>query len=74
MTTAQRQMLRKRGLVETVIDQLKNVCQIEHTRHRSPINALANIFSGLIAYMLKPRKPSILQKKLPSPALLLMSN
>jgi hypothetical protein len=74
MTPAQRQMLKKRGLVETVIDQLKNVCQIEHTRHRSPINALVNVFSGLVAYALKPRKPSISQKILPWPALLLMSN
>ena len=50
------------------------VCQIEHTRHRSPINALVNVFSGLVAYALKPRKPSISQKILPWPTLLLMSN
>jgi hypothetical protein len=74
MTGSQKQLLKKRGLVETVIDQLKNVCQIEHTRHRSPINALVNILSGLVAYTLKPRKPSINQKKLPWPTLLLTSN
>lgn len=52
-------LLRKRGLIETVIDQLKNICHIDHTRHRSPDNFLANLVSGLTAYFFKPRKPSI---------------
>ena len=56
---AQKWFLNKRGIVESVIDQLKNICQIEHTRHRSPINALVNLISGFVAYQLKPRKPSI---------------
>ena len=47
---------------------------LKHTRHRSPINALENIFSGLVAYMLKPCKPSVNQKKLPWLPLLLISN
>ena len=42
-------LLRKRA-VETIIDQLKNVSQIEHSRHRSPINFLVNLLCGLIAY------------------------
>ena len=55
--------LAQRGIVETVIEQLKSICQIEHSRHRSPMNFLINIVAGLAAYCLKPRKPSI---KLPS--------
>jgi hypothetical protein len=50
--------LGKRGLVETVIDQLKNICQISHTRHRSPTNFVVNILGGLVAYAFKARKPS----------------
>jgi hypothetical protein len=33
-----RLMLRKRSIIETIIDQLKNISQIEHSRHRSPVN------------------------------------
>jgi len=43
-------LLRKRAIVETVIDQLKNISQIEHTRHHSPINFVVNVIAGLIAY------------------------
>lgn len=52
-------LLRKRSVIETVNDQLKNISEIEHTRHRSPANFMINLLSGLIAYMLKPAKPSI---------------
>lgn len=52
-------LLRKRSLIETVNDSLKNICQIEHTRHRSLHNFIANILSGLIAYSLLPKKPSL---------------
>ncbi len=52
-------LLRKRAVIETINDQLKNISQIEHTRHRSPINFLVNLFSGLVAYQLSPKKPSI---------------
>lgn len=52
-------LLRKRFLIETVNDQLKNVCQIEHTRHRSPISFLINLAAGLIAYTDLPKKPSL---------------
>jgi hypothetical protein len=52
-------MLRGRSIIETINDQLKNQEQIEHTRHRSPINFGANLFSGLIAYQLQPKKPSL---------------
>jgi hypothetical protein len=52
-------LLRKRAIIESVMDQLKNISQIEHTRHRSPINAFINIVAGLIAYCLQPKKPSL---------------
>jgi Transposase DDE domain len=52
-------MLRKRSLIETVIDQLKNISQIQHTRHRSPTNCLVNILAGLAAYTHQPKKPSL---------------
>ena len=52
-------LLRKRGIIESVNDQLKNISQIEHTRHRSVWNFIANILGALIAYMLKPNKPSL---------------
>ena len=52
-------VLRKRVLIETVNDELKNICQIEHTRHRSFHNFITNLLSGLIAYSFFPKKPSI---------------
>lgn len=52
-------VLRKRGIVETIIDQLKNISQVEHTRHRSPVNFLVNVFGALIAYSLRPKKPGL---------------
>lgn len=52
-------MLRKRAIIESVNDQLKNISQIEHTRHRSPINFMVNLIAGLIAYTLQPKKPSL---------------
>jgi hypothetical protein len=54
-----RLLLRKRALIETIIDQLKNVCQIEHSRHRSPTNFLVHLLCGLIAYCHQPKKPSL---------------
>lgn len=52
-------LLRKRAIMETIFDQLKNMSQIEHTRHRSPTNFLVNLVAGLIAYTHQPRKPAI---------------
>jgi hypothetical protein len=52
-------LLRKRAIIESVVDQLKNVSQIEHTRHRSPINCFINILAGLIAYCHQPKKPDL---------------
>jgi len=52
-------LLRKRAIIESIIDQLKNISQIEHTRHRSPINFFVNVLAGLIAYCHRPKKPSL---------------
>ena len=52
-------LLRKRSLLETVFDELKNLCQIEHTRHRSPMNFAVNLMAGIVAYCLQPVKPRI---------------
>jgi len=51
-------LIRKRALIETVNDQLKNISQIEHTRHRSMTDFMVNIVAGLIAYTWQPKKPS----------------
>ena len=52
-------LLRKRAISETIIDQLKNIFQVEHSRHRSPKNFLTNLFSALIAYNFSDKKPSL---------------
>jgi hypothetical protein len=52
-------MLRKRSVIETINDELKNMCQVEHSRHRSFGNFITNILSGLIAYSFFSKKPSI---------------
>jgi hypothetical protein len=59
MTWSDRILLRKRAIVESVIDQLKNISQIEHSRHRSVGNFLVNLLCGLIAYARQPKKPSL---------------
>lgn len=58
-TAFEKFFLYQRSIVETVIDQLKSLCHIEHSRHRSPVNFLVNLIGGLAAYALKPRKPEI---------------
>uniref|UniRef100_UPI004048B8FC IS982 family transposase n=2 Tax=Roseivirga sp. TaxID=1964215 RepID=UPI004048B8FC len=52
-------LLRKRALIETVNDELKNICKIQHTRHRSVNNFLINIIAALTAYCFFPKKPSL---------------
>jgi len=52
-------MLRKRSIIETIIDQLKNISQIEHASHRSIPNFLVNLIAGIGAYQLKNKKPSL---------------
>ena len=52
-------LLRKRAIIESVNDQLKNISQIEHTRHRSIWNFVCNLIAGICVYALQPKKPSI---------------
>ena len=52
-------VLRKRAIVESVIDQLKNISQIVHSRHRSISNFLVNLMAGLLAYTFQPKKPAL---------------
>jgi len=59
MAIKEKLLLRKRAIIETINDQLKNISQIEHTRHRSPVNFLVNLFAGLAAYQMSPKKPSL---------------
>ena len=59
MSSFDRILLKKRFIIETINDQLKNICSIEHSRHRSKTNFLVNVLSALAAYQLKPKKPAI---------------
>ena len=59
MPLIDRILLRKRAIIECVIDQLKNISQIEHSRHRSVTNFLVNLLCGLIAYVRQPKKLSL---------------
>ena len=52
-------MLRKRALIECVNDELKNICKLQHTRHRSVNNFLMNLMGALCAYHFFPKKPSL---------------
>jgi len=59
MEVSDKLLLRKRAIIESINDQLKNICQIEHSRHRSSANFLINLLGGLIAYCHLPKKPSL---------------
>lgn len=56
--------LGQRGIVEIIIDQLKNLYHVEHSRHRSPFNFLVNTIGALIAYAWRPNKPKIKMNQL----------
>ena len=56
---ADKLLLRKRAIIATIVDQLKNISQIEQSRHRSVANFFVNLLSGLIAYCPQPQKPSL---------------
>jgi hypothetical protein len=56
---ADKLVLRQRPLIETINDQLKNISQIEPTRHRSVVNWMVNLLAGLAAYTQQPKKPSL---------------
>jgi Transposase DDE domain len=52
-------LVRKRAIIESIIDQLKNISQIEHTRHRSPTNFVVHLIAGLLAYSHQAKKPNL---------------
>ena len=56
---ADKAMLRKRFLIETIFDQLKHTFQLDHTRHRSPDHFRLNLAAALCAYALQPKKPAL---------------
>ncbi len=56
-------LLRKRAIIESINDQLKNISQIEHTRHRSVWNFYTNVVAGLIAYTYQGKKPNLQLRK-----------
>lgn len=67
MTLRDKIMLRKRSVIETINDELKNICQVEHSRHRGTANFLMNLLSGLAAYCFFDKKPAIkFERELPS--------
>lgn len=59
LSNEEKLLLRKRSVIETVNDELKNICQIEHTRHRSVPGFILNIMGAIAAYSFFPKKPSI---------------
>jgi hypothetical protein len=59
LSNEEKLLLRKRSVIETVNDELKNICQVEHTRHRSLNGFLLNLMSAIAAYSFFPKKPSI---------------
>jgi len=59
MPMADKILLRKRALIETVNDQLKNISQVEHTRHRSIAGFMLNMLGALVAYTYQEKKPSL---------------
>ena len=56
-------LLKKRFIVETVIDLLKNWLDLWHTRHRSIDNGFNNMLACLAAYNFIDHKPSIYHAK-----------
>lgn len=59
MSVSDKVLLRKRAIIETVNDELKNIAQIEHSRHRSLPNFAVNLLSAIAAYCFFPKKPTI---------------
>lgn len=59
MTMRDKILLRKRSVIETINDQLKNIAQVEHSRHRSFGNFITNLVASLIAYSFQEKKPTI---------------
>ena len=59
MSVSDKVILRKRSIIETINDELKNMAQVEHSRHRSFHNFVNNLMSGLAAYCFFQKKPML---------------
>ena len=59
MILSDRLLLRKRAIIETVNDELKNIAQVEHSGHRCFDNFIVNLLGAIAAYCLFPKKPCI---------------
>ncbi|WP_371586256.1 transposase [Prevotella histicola] len=59
MSVSDRLLLRKRAIIETVNDELKNIAQVEHSRHRCFDKFIVNLLGAIAAYCLFPKKPCI---------------
>ena len=59
MSVSDRLLLRKRAIIETVNDELKNIAQVEYSRHRCFDNFIVNLLGAIAAYCLFPKKPCI---------------
>ena len=69
MSYFDRLLLRRRAIIESIIDPLKNVCQIEHSRHRATSGFLWNLLAALIAYCHLPKKPALNLRESPAIAI-----
>ena len=59
MSQTDKIILRHRALVESINDELKNIAQVKHSRHRSVANFLCNTFAAIAAYCYLHKKPSL---------------
>lgn len=59
MSVSDKLLLRKRAIIETVNDELKNIAQVEHSRHRCFDNFIVNLLGAIAAYCMFPKKPCI---------------
>ena len=59
LTETEQILLRKRAVIESVNDELKNICKLQHTRHRSVNGFLFNVMATLAAYSFLAKKPSL---------------
>lgn len=59
MSVPDKLLLRKRTIIETANDELKNIAQVEHSRHRCFDNFIVNLLGTIAAYCLFPKKPCI---------------
>lgn len=59
MSMSDRLLLRRRPIIETVNDELKNIAQVEHSRHRSFDKFIVNTLGAVATYCCFPKKPCI---------------